>query len=87
MPTLTEKPATLGMRHVTNFGKINQLRRESRGLIDYAHSFYQGQWAELMDCVHCVSDKYLDSASNRARIRELVAEQERIITGLKALVA
>jgi len=40
-----------------------------------------------MDCVHCVSDKYLDSASNRARIRELVAEQERIITGLKALVA
>ena len=44
----------------------------------------RGQWVELMDCVHCVSDKFLDSESNRARIRELVAEQERIITGLKA---
>ncbi|WP_256437216.1 hypothetical protein [Synechococcus sp. LA31] len=40
-----------------------------------------------MDCVHCVSDEHLDTQSNRARIRELVAEQERIISGLKALVA
>lgn len=87
MPTLTEKPVALGKSHISNFGKIIQLRRESRELIDYAHRFYRGQWAELMDCVHCISDKYLDSESNRARIRELVAEQERIITGLKALVA
>ena len=87
MPTLTDKPVALSKSHVMSFGKIAQLRRENRDLIDYAHRFYQGQWAELMDCVHCVSDKFLDSESNRARIRELVAEQERIITGLKALLA
>lgn len=87
MPALTEKRLTLSKSHLMNFGKIAQLRRENRDLIEYAHRFYQGQWGELMDCVHCVSDKYLDSESNRARIRELVAEQERIITGLKALVA
>lgn len=87
MRTVAEKPAGLSKGHVAHFGKINKLRQESRDLIDYAHRFYTGQWSELMDCVHCVSEKYLDSESNRARIRELVTEQERIIAGLKALVA
>jgi hypothetical protein len=40
-----------------------------------------------MNCVHCISDQHLDTQSNLARIRELVAEQEQIISGLKALVA
>ncbi len=87
MLTVAEKPVPLGKGHVANFGQIVKLRRDSRDLIDYAHHFYRGQWGELMDCVHCVSEKYLDSESNRARIRELVAEQEQIIAGLKALVA
>ena len=87
MLTVAEKPVPLGNRHVANFGQIVKLRRDSGDLIDYAHHFYRGQWGELMDCVHCVSEKYLDSESNRARIRELVAEQEQIIAGLKALVA
>lgn len=74
MLTVAEKPLALSEGHVAHFGKIAKLRRESRDLIDYANRFYQGQWSELMDCVHCVSDKYLDSESNRARIRELVAQ-------------
>lgn len=87
MSDLKEQPVALGKGHIANFGKVTKLRRENRELIEYAHRFYRGQWTELMDCVHCVSDRYLDTQGNRARIRELVAEQERIISGLKALVA
>lgn len=87
MPTLQEYSQVFTKSHALNFGKIVQLRRESRDIIDYAHRFYRGQWAELMECVHCVGTKYLDAESNRARLRELVAEQEQIISGLKALLA
>jgi hypothetical protein len=87
MSALKEQSAALSKSHIASFGKVVQLRRENQDLIEYAHRFYRGQWAELMECVHCVSDKHLDTQSNRARIRELVAEQERIISGLKALVA
>ena len=87
---VSEKPkpnAGLSKQHVAAFGQIVQLRKESQDLIDYAWRFYRDEWPDLMACVHCVSDRYTTTESNKQRLRELVEKEQKALDGLRLLVA
>jgi hypothetical protein len=88
MQAVRTKPnAGLTKQHVAAVGQIVQLRKENRDLIDYAWRFYRDEWPDLMACVHCVSDQYTTTATNKQRLRELVDREQRALDGLKQLVA
>jgi hypothetical protein len=80
------KPNGLTKQHVAHFGEVVQLRKENRDLIDYAWRFYREEWPELMKCVHCVSDAYTTTETNKQRLRELVEKEQMALDGLKQLV-
>jgi hypothetical protein len=87
MNAVTTKPNGLTRQHVARFGEVIQLRKENRDLIDYAWKFYRYGWPDLMACVNCVSDTYTTTASNKERLRELVETEQKVLDGLKLLIA
>jgi hypothetical protein len=81
------KPNGLTKQHVAHFGEVVQLRKENRDLIDYAWRFYREDWNELLECAHCVSDRYTTTEKNKQRLRELVEREQQALDGLRQLVA
>lgn len=77
----------LTKNHIAHFGEVVQLRKENRELIDFAWKFYREDWKELLECAHCVSDRYRTTEANKKRLRELVEREQRALDGLRLLVA
>ncbi len=87
MQTFAKNDRVITEDHVKNWDNIQQLRNENRDLIDYACRFYCDSYQTLIQCIHCVSDQYTTTESNKAKILSLIAEERQALEGIEKIFA